>query len=195
VKRIPNILSALRILLAPLFVFLYLQDAFLWAALGMAVFVLAAVTDYLDGYYARRYKVSSHLGTFLDPLADKILTFAGFLCIPFIDSAQFPWWIIGIIVFRDIFITVLRVWADHNGVVMETRYLAKVKTLLQMVFLYVVLLTGMLVKTDGVVGRPASAFLESGVLGWLFLLVMIITVYTAIEYLYINRRLFTRAST
>ncbi len=191
-KRLPNILSALRIVLAPLFVFLYLQDAFLWASVAMGVFIFAAVTDYLDGYYARRYGVSSSLGTFLDPLADKILTFAGFICIPFIDAAQFPWWIIGIIVFRDILITLLRVWSEHNGQTLETRYSAKIKTMAQMVFLYVALLTGVVVKSEGVIGRTGSVILDSGILGWMFLIVMIVTVYTGVEYLYINRKLFTR---
>lgn len=158
----------------------------------MGIFIFAAATDYLDGYFARRYKVSSSFGTFLDPLADKFLTFAGFICIPFIDASQFPWWIIGIIVFRDIFITLLRIWSDLNKQEMETRYTAKLKTFGQMIFLYVVLLTGVLVKAGGFPGKVGSALLESGILGWLFILVMVITVYTGFEYVFINRRLFTR---
>jgi CDP-diacylglycerol---glycerol-3-phosphate 3-phosphatidyltransferase len=184
-------LSVLRILLAPLFVFMYLQDTFLWAALGMVVFIFAAITDYLDGYYARRYNVSSGLGTFLDPLADKILTFAGFICIPFIDPGQFPWWIIVIIIIRDIFITLLRVWSEHTGLSLQTRYSAKVKTMLQMIFLYVVLLAGMISRTENPAGWFSRMLLDSGILGWVFILVMLITVYTALEYIYINRRLFT----
>lgn len=171
---------------------MYLQDAFLWATLSMVVFIFAAITDYLDGYYARRYNISSGLGSFLDPLADKILTFAGFICIPFIDPDQFPWWIIGIIIFRDAFITLLRVRSEHDGLMLQTRSTAKIKTLLQMVFLYVVLLTGVVTRSEGMAGRVGHTILESGILGWVFMLVMIITVYTALEYIYINRRLFTR---
>ncbi len=193
-KRVPNILSALRIVLTPLFVLLYLQEAFVLAVLGMAVFIFAAVTDYLDGYYARRYKVSSSLGVFLDPLADKILTFAGFICLPLIDAGTFPWWIITVIVLRDVLITILRVWADYRNIVMETRYLAKIKTLVQMIFLYVALLTGLFAKSGGFIANVADALLESGILYWAFMAVMIITVYTAFEYLYLNRRLFKRAS-
>ncbi len=192
VKRIPNILSILRILLAPLFVFLYLQDAFFWAGLGLAVFIAAAITDYLDGFYARRYNASSPLGMFLDPLADKILTFAGFFCLPFIDSGQFPWWIIGIIVFRDILITLLRAWSEHRGKSMKTRYLAKVKTFVQMVFLYAVLILGILLKAGGLVGEYAGYLLGTGIAGLAFYGVMIITVYTALEYVYLNRRLFLK---
>ena len=194
VKRVPNILSASRIVLAPLFFYLFVQDTVILAALGMAVFIFAAITDYLDGYYARRYDVSSSLGKFLDPLADKILTFAGFICLPFIDPAQFPWWIIGIIVFRDIFVTGMRVWADHTGWTMKTLYSAKVKTMAQMIFLYVALLVGLLVKAGGTVGELSQMLLHSGILGWMFLLVMIVTVYTGFEYLWINRGLFLRES-
>lgn len=177
-------------LLAPLFVFLFLQDAFWWAALSIPVFILAALTDYLDGFYARRYKVSSSLGIFLDPLADKTLTIAGFICIPFIDPLQFPWWIIVIIILRDIFVTLLRIWSDANGKTMITRYSAKIKTFVQMSFLYIVLLTGVLIKAGGVAGQASRSLLETGVLGWLFIIVMLITVYTALEYLFLNRKLF-----
>jgi CDP-diacylglycerol---glycerol-3-phosphate 3-phosphatidyltransferase len=194
VKRVPNILSASRIVLAPLFFYLYLHDSVIWAALGMAVFIFAAITDYLDGYYARRYDVSSSMGKFLDPLADKILTFAGFICLPFIDAGQFPWWIIGVIVFRDVFVTGMRVRADQTGMSMQTLYSAKVKTLVQMVFLYLALLVGILVKADGAIGGLSRTLLESGLLGWLFLVVMIVTVYTGLEYIWINRRLFARES-
>lgn len=160
----------------------------------MVIFIFAAITDYLDGYYARRYQVSSSLGSFLDPLADKILTIAGFICVPFIDPAQFPWWIITVIIIRDVFITILRVLSDYSGKSLKTSYTAKVKTLVQMVFLYIVLLTGVLVKAEGVIGDAAHIVLSSGVLGWLFIFVMIITVYTAVEYIYSNWRLFTRDS-
>ncbi len=194
VKRVPNILSASRIVLAPLFIYLYLQDSLILAGLGMVVFIFAAITDYLDGYYARRYNSSSSLGKFLDPLADKFLTFAGFICLPFIDPVQFPWWIIAIILFRDIFVTGLRVWSDHRSLPMQTRYSAKVKTLVQMIFLYLVLFVGLLFKAGGTVGDLAGMLLQSGVLGWLFLAVMFVTVYTAFEYIWINRRLFTSAS-
>jgi len=194
VKRVPNILSASRIFLAPLFFYLYIQESLILAVLGLVVFIFAAITDYLDGYYARRYNSSSKFGLFLDPLADKILTFAGFICLPFIDAAQFPWWIIGVIVFRDIFVTGLRVWADHMRMPVQTRYSAKVKTLVQMVFLYLALFVGILVKADGTIGELAGMLLQSGVLGWLFIFVMIVTVYTGLEYIWINRRLFVRES-
>src|SRR5690554_7084168 len=92
VRNVPNILSTIRILLAPVFFYMYLQDELVWRSLSIAVFAIAAVTDFFDGYIARTYNVESPSGVFLDPLADKILTFAGFICLPFVDPVQFPWW-------------------------------------------------------------------------------------------------------
>ena len=171
---------------------MYLQEGVIWPVIGMVLFIIAAITDYLDGYFARRYEVTSSLGRFLDPLADKILTFAGFICIPFIDASQFPWWIIGIIVFRDIFITGLRLWSEKQGWAMQTLYSAKIKTTVQMVFLYLILLTGIFAEAGGIAGDAARMLLSTGIPGILFVIVMIVTVYTALEYIYINRRLFIR---
>ncbi|MEX2640358.1 MAG: CDP-alcohol phosphatidyltransferase family protein [Balneolales bacterium] len=189
-KSVPNILSSLRILLAPLFVFMYLQPELIWSALSIAVFAVAAVTDYFDGLIARLYKVKSDTGMFLDPLADKFLTFSGFICLPFIDPGQFPWWVIGIIFARDIFITLMRILGEKRGIRMVTSYSAKVKTSVQMIFLYLVLLAGVFIKTDIRIGEYSRILLESGILGILLYGVMIITVYTGIEYIRMNKHLF-----
>ncbi len=113
-QRIPNILSTLRIVLAPIFLFMYIQDEVVWRSLSIAVFAVAVVTDFFDGYIARMYGAQTSYGVFLDPLADKILTFAGFICLPFIDADQFPWWAVGIIVFRDLLVTGMRMLANYS---------------------------------------------------------------------------------
>lgn len=190
VKNLPNILSIIRILLAPVFLILFLQETFLWAATSLFIFIFAALTDFFDGYFARRYKATSPFGTFLDPLADKILTFTGFFCLLFIDPVQFPFWMILIILFRDIFVTLLRMWASRKGHAMETRKSAKFKTFVQMFFLYLALTTGILLKAPGPASEMALFFMDTGIPGWLFIFVTAITVYTVFEYLYINRRLF-----
>ena len=127
-QQLPNILSTIRIILAPIFLGLYIQDEVVWRALSVGVFAVAVVTDFFDGYLARLYGAQSSYGVFLDPLADKFLTFAGFICLPFIDPAQFPWWAIAVIVIRDIVITGMRVLADYRKFSMRTRYVAKFKT-------------------------------------------------------------------
>lgn len=169
---------------------MYLQPELIWSALSIAVFAVAAVTDYFDGLIARLYKVKSDTGMFLDPLADKFLTFSGFICLPFIDPGQFPWWVIGIIFARDIFITLMRILGEKRGIRMVTSYSAKVKTSVQMIFLYLVLLAGVFIKTDIRIGEYSRILLESGILGILLYGVMIITVYTGIEYIRMNKHLF-----
>jgi CDP-diacylglycerol--glycerol-3-phosphate 3-phosphatidyltransferase len=177
--------------LAPIFLFMYIQDALIWRSLSVAVFATAAVTDYFDGKIARYYKLESELGVFMDPLADKFLTFAGFLCLPFLDPAQFPWWAVSVILVRDVVITGLRLYASRKQLPMETRFTAKAKTMVQMVFLYGVLLLGVFKQADIDFADVSAQFFHSGILYYLMLFVTALTVYSGLEYLYINRKLFT----
>lgn len=153
------------------------------------MFAVAAVTDYLDGYYARRYEVESEFGIFLDPLADKFLTFAGFVCLPFLDPGQFPWWAVALIVLRDVIITSLRVFTSRRGVTLETRKTAKAKTAIQMGYLYVALLFGFFMLFGGRFGEIVQTIFATNIFYWGMLAVAAITVYSGIEYFVVNRKL------
>ncbi len=176
--------------LAPIFLLLYIQDEVVWRALSVGIFAVAVVTDFFDGYIARLYKAQTAYGVFLDPLADKFLTFAGFICLPFIDAGQFPWWAVGVIVFRDVIITGMRMVGDRKGIQMDTRITAKFKTMSQMFFLYLVLMVGVFVNTDVWLSPYCQQLLESQVLGWAMIAIVILTVYSGIEYILINREIF-----
>lgn len=189
-KNIPNILSGFRILLAPVFLFMYIQDELVWRSLSIAVFMTAAVTDYFDGKIARHYNLESKLGVFLDPLADKFLTFAGFICLPFLDVEQFPWWAIAIIMTRDVFITLFRMLAKRRNLPMKTRFTAKAKTMVQMAFVYLVLLLGVFMESDIDFSEQATVFFESGMLFYGMMFVTFFTLYSGLEYLYVNRQVF-----
>lgn len=179
-------------MLAPIFLMMYLQDALVWRSLSIAIFAVAAVTDFFDGYIARNYGAHSNYGVFLDPLADKFLTFAGFFCLPFIDATQFPWWAISLIVIRDVVVTGMRFLSERLNHKMVTRQSAKLKTFSQMLFLYVALLVGVFIQAqDMSIGYFSLQLLESGLLGWGLYLIVIITVYTGLEYIYYNRDIFT----
>lgn len=191
-KSVPNLLSWLRMILAPVFVVLYLQDEILWAVLSIPVFAVAAITDYFDGYIARQYGVRSDFGVFLDPLADKVLTFSGFISLSIYYPELFPWIGVLLIFGRDIFITLLRVYAKKRGKSMITSNSAKAKTLTQLTFLIIALLAGVLARTAFFLGDLSSWLLASGLLTWFFFAVVIFTVYTAIEYIVTNRHLFDR---
>lgn len=174
--------------LAPVFLFMYLQDELVWRSLSIAVFATAAVTDYFDGKIARHYKIESELGVFIDPLADKFLTFAGFICLPFLDATQFPWWAVAIILGRDLVITAFRLMARKRKLPMKTRVTAKVKTLVQMAFLYTVLLLGVFIESDIEFANQANTFFNSGKLYYVMIFVTFLTLYSGIEYLVINRK-------
>ena len=192
--RIPNILSTLRILLSPVFLFLFFQEEFLFKAIGLGIYIVAAVTDYFDGYFARKYKTESDFGMFLDPLADKFLTFSGFIVLPFIAADQFPWWAIILIIIRDVVITVLRVYTKRKKAPMATRFTAKAKTTIQMIFLYIGLVVGLFKDVHFFAGDWVRLLLGTDILLYLMLFVTFVTVYSGIEYLYINRSVFKRIS-
>ena len=156
-------------------------------AIGLGVYIVAAITDYYDGYFARKYKVFSDFGAFLDPLADKFLTFSGFIVLPFIALDQFPWWAIALIIVRDTVITVLRVYMKRKKVTMETRFTAKIKTTIQMVFLYIGLAVGLFQGVDFFAGVWVDWILGTDILLYLMIFVTGVTVYSGVEYLVVNR--------
>lgn len=182
-------------ILAPIFLFMYIQDELIWRSLSIAVFATAAVTDYFDGKIARYYKLESDFGVFLDPLADKFLTFAGFLCLPFLDAGQFPWWAVFAILIRDVLVTSLRLYAGKKNLSMETRFTAKAKTMVQMIFLYAVLLIGVFKQADIDFSDVALSIFNSGSLYYAMMFVTALTVYSGIEYLWINRDMFNAENT
>ena len=138
--NIPNILAFIRLLLAPLmFYFLVNQDAAVFEGIHKTwlnyfatfIFVLAAATDFFDGYIARTFNQVTVLGSILDPLADKMLTLAGFLGLMMLGSAS-PWAIF-LILTRELFITGLRVSAVSQGLDISASWMGKVKTVVQMI--------------------------------------------------------------
>ena len=189
-KSLPNILSSLRIILAPIFLYLYLQGGLIWGGLSILVFTIAAITDYFDGHYARKYQIETSLGVFLDPLADKVLTFSAFIVLPFIDESQFPWWAVTLIIIRDVFMTGLRVYANKKNMQMKTRNLAKTKTTIQLTFLYVALLLGVFEGTGNFIAHWAEVILSTGVMFWVMMFVTFVTVYSGLEYIFTNKKLF-----
>ena len=184
---LPNILSGLRIILAPVFLILFFQDDFIMKAIGLGVYIIAAITDYYDGYFARKYEVYSDFGAFLDPLADKFLTFSGFIVLPFIAADQFPWWAIILIIFRDTVITILRVYMKQRNVSMITRKTAKIKTSIQMVFLYLGLCIGLFQNVDFFAGEWVEWILTTNILLYLMIFVTGVTIYSGVEYLVVNQ--------
>ena len=186
---LPNQLTALRILLVPVFMFLLLLDSPYMKLLGVVVFVAASLTDIYDGYHARKYGLTSRLGAFLDPLADKFLITAAFLI--YVWEGYLSLWMVLLVVLRDVIVTVLRVYAEWKNKPVVTSREAKYKTITQNVFAYVIMLL-ILLKEKEFTGEDISALVKrilySDYLDYIMLLITLYTVYTGISYLVQNWR-------
>jgi CDP-diacylglycerol--glycerol-3-phosphate 3-phosphatidyltransferase len=133
----PNILTGLRIVLTPVFLALIFSDSGFNKILALLVFTLASLTDFFDGWFARRDKTVTKLGRFMDPLADKLLVSAAL--ISFVLLGMVEAWLVGAMLIRDALITSLRVYAIRKGRPVVTSRLAKWKTMLQLVLAFGIL--------------------------------------------------------
>ena len=139
-RQLPNAITIVRILMAPIFLWMLLADggsdgALRWWA--AVIFIVAIATDGIDGYLARRYEIVTDLGKLLDPIADKVLT--GFAFIGLSILGELPWWITSVVLIREVGITVYRfiVVSDH---VLAAAWMGKLKTVAQAVALSLALL-------------------------------------------------------
>jgi CDP-diacylglycerol--glycerol-3-phosphate 3-phosphatidyltransferase len=133
VKNLPNLLSAFRILLVPVLVTVLFTkvDGKEWVGLGL--FLAAALTDFLDGYLARRWGRVTRLGQILDPAADKILIASAFISLVELNPAVVPAWMVALILAREFAVGALRSVAASAGVVIAAGWSGKVKTVSQIV--------------------------------------------------------------
>ena len=134
--NIANKLTLLRIVMIPFFIFLLLEGYSFWA---LIVFSTAAFTDYLDGYLARKYKLITNFGKFMDPLADKLLVTSALVC--FVQLGQLNSWVVIIILSREFIVSIFRAIAAAEGIVIAASLWGKAKTISQM-FMVIVLLLG-----------------------------------------------------
>ncbi len=135
---IPNQLTILRIILTPVFIILFLKEAPLEQLSASIIFTIAALTDWYDGWYARKFGVITRLGQFMDPLADKVLVSSALLV--FAALGYVFSWMVWIIIIRDAFITATRIFALKVGKPIITHVLAKWKTAAQMITIFLILI-------------------------------------------------------
>jgi CDP-diacylglycerol--glycerol-3-phosphate 3-phosphatidyltransferase len=174
--------------LTPIFAWFFLSGDLGLHQLSLIIFIIAAMTDWYDGWLARKFNYMSNLGKFLDPLADKILTSAGFIVFIFVGLLE-PWMVI-IIVVRDMMITLLRIYAQYKNQVFSTSFLARIKTFLQMIFLYYLLFlyVGKSVSfLDFIPRRVFDYLLNEQLVFYTMLVITLLTFYTGIGYIYRNR--------
>lgn len=132
--NLPNKLTLLRVLMIPFFVVVLLLDggnSQLLRGVAAAIFIVASLTDLLDGKIARKYNLVTNFGKFMDPLADKLLVCAALICL--VELGQLPAWMVIIIISREFIISGFRLVAVEQGVVIAASYWGKFKTTFQMI--------------------------------------------------------------
>lgn len=182
-KHLPNTLTIIRILITPVVLALLFVDTFAAKSWAFTLFVLASISDWLDGSLARRYAVGSRLGQFLDPLADKLLVIGTFVTISIVSPWLVPWWAVTLVALRDVVVTGLRVVAERRGTPLKTSNGAKLKTAFQLTFLILVLLLMTLAELGPAISEPANLVLHSIYLRILLILTVAATVITGGAYL------------
>ena len=132
--NLPNKLTVMRVIMIPFFVISLLAfqgEVRLLRNLAAAIFIVASLTDMLDGKIARKYNLVTNFGKFMDPLADKLLVCSALICL--IELGQLPAWMVIIIVSREFIISGFRLIAAEQGIVIAASYWGKFKTTFQMI--------------------------------------------------------------
>ena len=131
--NLPNKITMFRVVLIPFFVFFMLSEQIpYYNYIAVAIFVVASLTDMLDGYIARKYNLVSNFGKFMDPLADKLLVSSALICFVAVPDNPMPAWVVIVIISREFIISGFRLVASDAGVVIAASYWGKIKTVVQM---------------------------------------------------------------
>ena len=178
--NLPNKLTILRVILIPFFVVALLWDGGQNQTLryvSAAIFIVASLTDMLDGKIARKYNLVTNFGKFMDPLADKLLVCSALICL--IELGQLPSWMVIIIISREFIISGFRLVASDNGVVIAASYWGKFKTTFQMIAVVLLIL------------QIPPLHILTQICVWIAL---ILTIVSLIDYIMKNHKVLTEGS-
>ncbi len=184
--NLANKLTLLRVMLIPFFIISFYVPTLSYNSysfnhyqipyanlLALVIFLLAAVTDFIDGYIARKYNMITDLGKFMDPLADKLLVTAALLML--LENTLIPAWVVFVILAREFIVTGFRMIASSKGKVIAAGWLGKAKTVVQFVMIAVLLLLNYPFES---LGLPVDELLIGSA--------VLLTVASGIEYIYKN---------
>lgn len=174
--NLPNKLTLLRIILVPVFIVLYLTGHYYIATV---VFIVASLTDMLDGKIARRDNLVTNFGKIMDPLADKILVYAAFVLL--VEDGSMPGWMLIVILAREFLVAGLRTVAASEGIVIAADMSGKIKTVLQMIAVPLLLIRNW---PFFYIGVPMDKIML-----WACL---VMTVYSGCEYVIKNKQVFSK---
>jgi len=173
-----NKITIIRILLIPVLIVFLTIDIPYHMEIALFVFVIASLTDKLDGYIARKYNLITDLGKFLDPLADKLLVSAALLM--FIQLGKIDAWIVFIVLAREFAVTGLRAVAANKNIVIAASQLGKIKTTIQIITIIIILLNNFPFNLVGLHMDSVMVYLT-----------LIITIVSGIDYFLKNLNIFT----
>ncbi len=183
---LPNILTIGRILMTPFFIICLFYDhpwAKTWA---LIIFVVASITDAYDGYLARKNDQVTEAGRFLDPLADKILVSSAFISFAVMGVVEY--WMVALIVFRDLFVTGLRIVISQRGFIMITSKIAKAKTGTQIgIIIFILVFLGLKALNLEPLKFILQLIVQYNFIYVITLIMTIFTVITGIAYIRSNR--------
>jgi len=180
------VLTVFRILLTPIFIISLFSEYQFAHPIALAIFLIACITDTYDGYYARKYNQVTPEGKFLDPLADKILVSSAFISFAFIGIIEF--WMVGLILFRDLFVTGLRMAVEHKGLSMVTSIIAKAKTTIQyIIIIFILTVMGLKGFSFGWITTMIEVVDQFSLIYYFTFFISLFTVLTGLTYLYDNR--------
>jgi CDP-diacylglycerol--glycerol-3-phosphate 3-phosphatidyltransferase len=174
--NLANKLTILRIFLIPVFMIFLLARIPYGVSIAALIFIIAALTDTLDGYIARKRNQITTLGKFMDPLADKLLVSAALISL--VQMGRLPAWVVVIIISREFTISILRAVAAAEGVVIAASWWGKAKTITQIIAIVAILIDNFPFRYIGI---PMDQIL--------IFVAVIFTVISGIDYLYLNKQI------
>ncbi len=180
--NLPNVLTVIRIILTFVFIVLFYQEGMMSKVYALIVFTVASLTDYFDGYYARKYDLITFFGKIMDPIADKFLVLSAFFIA--MQMHIIALWMFLVIFIREVVVTGLRLFAVQSGKALAAEKAGKVKTVLQIVAVYLIIILTILAQVDTDIQwcRTLVSWLANGtyVLMWG---VVLITLWSGLSFL------------
>lgn len=178
--NLPNKLTIARVIAVPFFIATYKLDYFI---IAFVIFILASLTDMLDGKIARKYSLVTNFGKIMDPLADKILVYSAFCLM--VEDGTIPGWMLIVILAREFAIAGMRTVAASEGIVIAAGMSGKIKTVLQMIAVPVLIFAASISNS----GVYKYFYISGQVFIWAAL---VMTVYSGIEYIVKNKSCFAQ---
>lgn len=180
--NLPNKLTTLRVIMIPFFVFFLLWqngENRTFRMIALALFIIASLTDLLDGKIARKYNLVTNFGKFMDPLADKLLVCSALICL--IELNALPAWMVIVIISREFIISGFRLIASDNGIVIAASYWGKFKTNFQM-FMIIMLIIDL--------GTSTAVMIEN----ILIVIATALTIISLVDYLVKNKQVLSEGN-